>query len=62
MAKERKTLNYIDIQIKKIANESFIIPLIYIDDIRSFDSKILNWAFDKNDKRKIKRIKKKKKI
>lgn len=47
---------------KKIAKESFIIPLIYIDDIRSFDSKILNWAFDKNDKRKIKRIKKKKKI
>ena len=37
----------------------YVIPKIYIDDIESFDVKIYeNWCFDKNDKRKIKRIKK----
>lgn len=42
--------------------EVYVIPLIYIDDIRSFDSKVLIWNWDKNDKRKIKRIKKHKKV
>ena len=40
----------------------FVIPLIYIDDMSSFDKRVLNWKWDKNDKRKIKRIKKHKKV
>lgn len=40
---------------------SYIVPRIYVDDINSFDSKILNWQFDNNDKRKIKRLIKHKK-
>ena len=40
----------------------YVIPIVYVDDIDSFDSKIyFSWFFDKNDKRKIKRIKKKRK-
>ena len=40
----------------------YIIPIIYIDNISSFDSRVYSgWFFDKNDKRKIKRIKRKKK-
>ena len=38
----------------------YVIPYIYIDDIRSFDCKVLLWNFHPNDKRKIKRIKRKK--
>ena len=43
------------------AKQIYVIPIIYYDDLNSFDSKKLNWMFDKNDKRKIKRIKKRKK-
>ncbi len=40
----------------------YLIPRIYVDDISSFDSVVLTqWSFDKNDKRKIKRIKRAKK-
>lgn len=40
----------------------YIVPIIYVDNINSFDSKIyISWSFDKNDKRKIKRLKKQKK-
>ena len=39
----------------------YLIPIIYVDCINSFDSKILKWTFDKNDKRKVKRIKRHKK-
>lgn len=42
--------------------ETYIIPLVYVDSDNSFDKKKLNWNFDKNDKRKIKRIKKHKKV
>ena len=38
----------------------YVIPYVYIDHFSSFDSEILFWFFDKNDKRKIKRIKKRK--
>ena len=38
----------------------YVIPRIYIDDSNCFDILILQgWRFDKNDKRKIKRLKKK---
>lgn len=37
---------------------SYVIPKIYYDDISSFDDVKSTWQFDKNDKRKIKRIKK----
>ena len=40
----------------------YVVPIVYLDDIKSFDSKILNWKFDRNDKRKIKRLKKYHKI
>ena len=36
----------------------YVVPIIYNDDESSFDSKRLNWSFDQNDKRRIKRIKK----
>ena len=39
----------------------YAIPVIHIDHISSFD-KQLNWRFDKNDKRKIKRIIKRKRV
>ena len=40
----------------------YLIPRIYVDNISSFDAVVFNkWSFDKNDKRKIKRIKRGKK-
>ena len=36
----------------------FLIRIIYIDEFSSFDDKTYNWSWDKNDKRKVKRIKK----
>ena len=37
----------------------YLIARIYIDDLFSFDDKIYRqWRFDKNDKRKVKRLKK----
>ena len=38
----------------------YLIPKIYIDEIICFDKKIYQWFWDKNDKRKVKRIKKNK--
>ena len=35
----------------------YVIPKIYEDDISSFDEKLLDWKWNNNDKRKIKRIK-----
>lgn len=40
----------------------YMVPIVYNDDVGSFDSKVLNWNFHPNDKRKIKRIKKHKRI
>ena len=37
----------------------YIIPYVYIDASESFGEKMVGWQFDKNDKRKIKRLKKK---
>ena len=40
-------------------NEYYVIPKNYLDKLTSFDDHIYeDWAFDLNDKRKIKRIKK----
>ena len=40
----------------------YLIPRVYMDDISSFDNLILEeWTFDKNDKRKVKHIKRRKK-
>ena len=39
----------------------YVIPRVYIDHYKVFDVIVLDWCFDKNDKRKIKRLKKKKK-
>ena len=36
----------------------YVIPYVYVDEISSFESKKLDWKFNINDKRKIKRIKK----
>lgn len=38
----------------------YVIPRNYIDDKKSFDVKVYPWKWNKNDKRKIKRIKKNK--
>ena len=40
--------------------EIYVIPIVYIDNADSFHSSSLRWKFHKNDKRKIKRIKKRK--
>ena len=39
----------------------YIVPIVYLDHIDAFDSKIyVTWSFNRNDKRKIKRLKTKK--
>ncbi len=40
----------------------FLVPIVYKDEIICFDSKVLKWVFHRNDKRKIKRLKKYHKI
>ena len=45
----------------KYKQQFYLIPRNYLDDAESFETKIyVNWKFDKNDKRKVKRIKKNK--
>ena len=40
----------------------YLIPHNYVDDVSSFDEETYdNWLFDRNDKRKVKRIKKRRK-
>ena len=39
----------------------YLIPRNYFDDLSSFGNKIYLWKWDANDKRKVKRIKKRKK-
>ena len=39
----------------------YVVPIVYIDNVECFYPKTLEWFFDKNDKRLIKRIKRKKK-
>lgn len=43
-------------------NKSYLIPRVYVDDIEVFDERKLKWKFHLNDKRKVKRIQKKKRI
>lgn len=38
----------------------YVVPIIYVDYVGSFYPQVLKWKFDKNDKRLIKRIKRKK--
>ena len=38
--------------------EAYIIPYVYLDELLSFYSEIYKWSFNVNDKRIIKRIKK----
>ena len=40
----------------------YIVNRIYVDDLVCFDVKVLKWKFHPNDKRIIKRLKKKKKV
>ena len=42
--------------------QAYLIPIVYSDDEISFDSKELKWNFHPNDKRKVKRIKKRRKV
>lgn len=43
-------------------NDSYLIPKIYTDKEETFDKRKLKWKFHQNDKRKVKRIKKKKNV
>ena len=36
----------------------YVVRVIYLDDLHSFDDKSYAWSWDRNDKRKIKRLKK----
>ena len=42
----------------KIDMTVYVIPYVFIDDEKSFYNRSLKWTFHPNDKRKIKRIKK----
>ena len=43
----------------KKQGQYYLIPKVYVDNESSFDEKTYDdWAFDRNDKRKVKRIKK----
>ena len=45
----------------KYKSQFYLVPRNYIDNLESFGSKVyISWTFDKNDKRKVKRIKKNK--
>ncbi|MBR5997245.1 MAG: hypothetical protein IK028_04395 [Bacilli bacterium] len=44
------------------SKEVYLIPIVYRDEEFSFDTKELKWKFHPNDKRKVKRIKKNRKI
>ena len=45
----------------KYKNQFYLVPRNYIDNLESFETKVYaGWTFDKNDKRKVKRIKKNK--
>lgn len=47
----------------KYNKQFYLVPRNYIDNIASFETKVyIKWKFDKNDKRKVKRIKKKKNV
>ena len=46
----------------KNSNDSYLIPIVYNDSIDSFDERILKWNFHPNDKRKVKRLKKYRKV
>ncbi len=41
--------------------EVYLIPIIFLDSFDAFETKKARWRFDKNDKRKVKRIIHKKK-
>ena len=64
--KKRKKRFYLNVLLFRHPNPLkygvfYIVPIVYLDHIDSFDSKIyVTWSFDKNDKRKIKRLKTKK--
>ena len=42
--------------------QSYLIPIIYNDSVESFDGRKLKWEFHPNDKRKVKRLKKRGKV
>ena len=44
---------------KSSNKQAYVIPVVYIDYYTVFDLKKLDWQWDKNDKRQIKRVKKK---
>ena len=43
-------------------SDSYMIPIVYLDSIDSFDKRKLKWSFHSHDKRKVKRLKKNHKI
>ena len=45
----------------KYKDKYYLIPRNYVDNLDSFETKVyIDWFFDRNDKRKVKRIKKNK--
>ena len=42
------------------SKEVYVIPIVYLDYVDCFHSDLLKWCFHKNDKRTIKRLKRKK--
>ena len=43
-------------------DDSYLIPIVYNDSVDSFDERKLKWKFHQNDKRKVKRLKKYRKV
>lgn len=58
--KKKKNIKLFKHPNPKCTKEIYVIPYVYLDNIAVFSDEILNWQFDKNDKRIIKRLKKRK--
>ena len=60
---KKNTIKYVNIHLIRHPNKNkkgdfYVIPRIYVDYKESFGDKSYPWSWDRNDKRKIKRIKK----
>ena len=58
--KEKKNIRLFHHPNVRSTKEIYVVPIVYIDHVDSFYPVVLRWNFHKNDKRIIKRLKRKK--
>ena len=58
--KRKKNIKLFQHPNRFISKDIYIIPIVYMDDVDCFYSHILKWEFHINDKRIVKRIKRRK--